>query len=173
VATSTAPRRDTMHPRDHPPQPALAGRALRAMLDLGAVPTAPGCARAWTRQILRERRLEDLSEAAEGIVSELVTNAGLASRPLVSPVIGLVLTFDRGELAILVRDFCPGVPQPRQAGADDESGRGLLLVEAMSDRSGWYPFEDGTPGKVVWAVIQATPAASSDLTARFMPSAPA
>jgi hypothetical protein len=104
---------------------------------------------------------------------ELVTNAGLASRPLVSPVIGLVLTFDRGELAILVRDFCPGVPQPRQAGADDESGRGLLPVESMSDRSGWYPFEDGTPGKVVWAAIQATPAASSDLTARFMPSAPA
>jgi len=172
MATSTAPRRDTMPPY-YPPQPALAGRALRAVLDLGAVPTAPGCARAWTRQILREWRLEDLSEAAEGIVSELTTNATLASRQLISPVIGLVLTFDWDELAIVVRDFCPGVPQPRQADADDESGRGLLLVEAMSDRSGWYPVEDGTPGKVVWAVIQATPAASSDLPARFMPPAPA
>jgi anti-sigma regulatory factor (Ser/Thr protein kinase) len=161
-----------MHPY-YPPQPAPAGRALRAVLDLGAVPTAPGCARAWTRQVLWEWRLEDLSEAAEGIVSELVTNAALASRQLFSPVIGLVLTFDRGELAIVVRDFCPGVPQPRQAGADDESGRGLLLVEAMSDRSGWYPSEDGTPGKVVWAVLEATPVASSDLTARFRPSAPA
>jgi anti-sigma regulatory factor (Ser/Thr protein kinase) len=173
VATSTAPRRDTMHPRDHPPQPALAGRALRAVLDLGAVPTASGCARAWTRQILWEWRLDDLSEAAEGIVSELVTNAVLASRQLVSPVIVLMLTFDRGELAILVRDFCPGIPQPRQADADDESGRGLMLVESMSDRSGWCAFEDGTPGKVVWAVIQATPIGSSDLTVRFMPSAPA
>jgi len=173
VATSTAPKRDTMHPRDHPPQPALAGRALRAVLDLGAVPTAPGCARAWTRQILWEWRLEDLSEAAEGIVSELVTNAVLASRQPVSPVIVLMLTFDRGELAILVRDFCPGVPQPRHADADDESGRGLMLVESMSDRSGWCAFEDGTPGKVVWAVIQATPIGSGDLTVRFMPSAPA
>jgi anti-sigma regulatory factor (Ser/Thr protein kinase) len=172
VATSTAPRRDTM-PSYYPPQPVPAGRALRAVLDLGAVPTAPGCARAWTRQILREWRLGDLSEAAEGIVSELTTNAALASRQLISPVIGLVLTFDRGELAIAVRDFCLGVPQPRQADADDESGRGLMLVESMSDRSGWYPFEDGTPGKVVWAVIQATPVASSDLTARFMPPAPA
>ena len=63
--------------------------------------------------------------------------------------------------------------QPRQADADDESGRGLLLVEAMSDRSGWYPSEDGTAGKVVWAVLQATPAAPGDLAARFMPSAPA
>ena len=153
MATSTAPRRGTMHPRDHPSQPALAGRALRAVLDLGAVPTAPGCARAWTRQILREWQLDDLSEAAEGIVSELVTNAVHASRQLVSPVIVLVLTFDRGELALLVRDFCPGIPQPQQVGADDESGRGLLLVKFMSDRSGWCPPEDGSPGKVVWAVI--------------------
>ena len=172
MAPSPAPRRDTMPPY-YPPQPAPAGRGLRAVLDLGAVPTAPGCARAWTRQILREWRLDALSEAAEGIVSELVTNAALASRQLVLPVIGLVVTFDRGELAILVRDFCPGVPQPRQVGADDESGRGLMLVEAMSDRSGWYPFEDGAPGKVVWAVIQATPAAPGDFAARFMPSAPA
>ncbi len=160
MATSTAPRRDIMHPY-YPPQPALARRALRAVLDLGAVPTAPGCARAWTRQILREWRLDDLSEAAEGIVSELTTNAVLASRQLASPVIVLILTFDRGELAIRVRDFCPGIPQPRHAGADDESGRGLMLVEFMSDRSGWCPPEDGTPGKVVWAVIVPLGAGSS------------
>jgi len=36
---------------------------------------------------------------------------------------------------------------------DDESGRGLLLVEAMSSRSGWYSAEDGAPGKVVWAAL--------------------
>jgi anti-sigma regulatory factor (Ser/Thr protein kinase) len=160
MATSTAPRRDTMPPY-YPPQPALAGRALRAVLDLGAVPTASGCARAWTRQILWEWRLDDLSEAAEGIVSELVTNALLASRQLASPVIVLILTFDRGELAILVRDFCPGIPQPRHADPDDESGRGLLLVEFMSDRSGWCPPEDGTSGKVVWAVIASLGAGSS------------
>jgi anti-sigma regulatory factor (Ser/Thr protein kinase) len=123
------------------------------VLDLGAVPTAPGCARAWTRQILWEWRLNDLSEAAEGIVSELITNSFLASRQLTTSAIVLILTFNRGELAILVRDFCPGTPQPLDAGACDESGRGLLLVESMSDRAGWCPPEDGTPGKVVWAVI--------------------
>src|ERR1035441_681446 len=89
MAISTALKNAPMHPRDHPPPPALAGRALRAVLDLGAVPTAPGCARAWTRQILWEWRLDDLSEAAEGIVSELTTNAVLASRQLVSPAIVL------------------------------------------------------------------------------------
>ena len=153
MATSTVPRRDTVYPGQHPPQPTPAGRPLRAVLDLGAVPTAPGCARAWTRQILWEWRLNDMSEAAEGIVSELITNSFLASRQLTTSAIVLILTFNRGELAILVRDFCPGTPQPRDAGACDESGRGLLLVESMSDRVGWYAPEDGTPGKVVWAVI--------------------
>jgi anti-sigma regulatory factor (Ser/Thr protein kinase) len=153
MATSTAPRRDTVHPRRHPPQPTPAGQPLRAVLDLGAVPTAPGCARAWTRQILWEWRLNDLSEAAEGIVSELITNSLLASCQLTTSAIVLILTFNRAELAILVRDFCPGTPQPRDAGTCDESGRGLLLVESMSDRVGWYAPEDGTPGKVVWAVI--------------------
>jgi len=153
MATSTVPRRDTVYPGQHPPQPTPAARPLRAVLDLGAVPTAPSCARAWTRQILWEWRLNDLSEAAEGIVSELITNSLLASRPLTRSAIVLILTFTRGELAILVRDFCPGTPQPRDAGACDESGRGLLLVESMSDRAGWCPPEDGAPGKVVWAVI--------------------
>lgn len=161
MAASTAPRRETMHPRPHPPWPVPAGRALRAALELGAVLTAPGCARAWTRQILREWRLEDLLEAAEGVVSELVTNAVLASRQLTSPVIVLVLAANRGELGIEVRDFCPGIPQPRPAGAEDEGGRGLLLVESLSDRTGWRPSGNGGPGKVVWAVIVPPGARSS------------
>ena len=152
MTTSTTARRPIVHHHPHPPHPPP-GRPPRAVLDLGAVPTAPGCARAWTRQILWEWRLNDLSEAAEGIVSELITNSFLAYRQLTTSAIVLILTFNRGELAILVRDFCPGTPQPLDAGACDESGRGLLLVESMSDRAGWCPPEDGTPGKVVWAVI--------------------
>jgi anti-sigma regulatory factor (Ser/Thr protein kinase) len=125
------------------------------VLDLGAVPTAPSCARAWTRQILWEWRLAGLSDTTEVIVSELTTNAVLASRREDRPCIRLVLTLDEGELAILVRDYCSGSPQPRGAGTADEDGRGLLLVQAMSSRTGWYPVGDGTPGKVVWAVASA------------------
>ena len=66
-------------------------------------------------------------------------------------IVKFLLTLDEGELAILVRDYCSGAPQPRDAGTDDEDGRGLL-VQAMSSRTGWYPVSDGTPGKVVWAV---------------------
>jgi anti-sigma regulatory factor (Ser/Thr protein kinase) len=128
-------------------------RARRAVLDLGALPTAPRSARAWTRQVLREWRLSVLSDAAELIVSELTTNAMLASRRLNRPFIQLALALEHCELAISVRDYCPGAPQPGNAGDDDENGRGLLLTEAVSSRSGWHPFEDGPAGKVVWAVL--------------------
>jgi hypothetical protein len=151
--TSTTARRRTVHHRSHPTHPPP-GQPLRAVLDLGAVPTAPGCARAWTQVILREWRLAALSDASELIVSELTTNGVLASRREGRPFIRLILTVDDGELAILVRDYCSGAPQSRDAGADDEDGRGLLLVQAMSGRSGWYPAGDGTPGKVVWAVAR-------------------
>lgn len=69
---------------------------VKAVLDLGAVPTAPGCARAWTRQILWEWRLAALSDTTEVIVSELTTNAVLASRRECHPCILLTLTLRRG-----------------------------------------------------------------------------
>jgi len=149
--TSTTTRRRTVERRPRPTHPPP-GQPLKAVLDLGAVPTAPGCARAWTRQILWEWRLAALSDTTEVIVSELTTNAMLASRRESRPCIRLILTLDEGELAVLVRDYCAGSPQPRDAGTYDEDGRGLLLVEALSSRTGWYPAGDGIPGKVVWAV---------------------
>jgi anti-sigma regulatory factor (Ser/Thr protein kinase) len=124
------------------------------VLDLSAQPTAPGSARAWTRRIVREWQLAALSDSAELIVSELTTNAVFASRREGSPFIQLILALDQGELSILVRDHCAGIPQPGNAGTDDENGRGLSLVQAMSGRFGWHPPEDGTPGKVVWATVR-------------------
>jgi anti-sigma regulatory factor (Ser/Thr protein kinase) len=153
-ASTTARRPATQH-RRRPPQPPP-GLPPRVTLDLGAVPTAPGCARAWTRVILREWRLAGLSEASDLVVSELAANALLASIREGVAFFRLILTLDRGELAILVRDFCRSVPEPRTAGEEDENGRGLLLVGAMSSRSGWYPPGDGSPGKVVWAIVPGT-----------------
>ncbi len=151
MPTSTTARRPAVQHRPRPPQPPP-GQPPHVALDLGAVPTAPGCARAWTRMILREWQLAGLSDA-EVVVSELATNALLASRREGVAFFRLILTHSEGELAILVRDFCVTLPQARDAGDDDENGRGLLLVQAMSVRSGWYPPDDGTPGKVVYAVL--------------------
>lgn len=154
MAITTATRRGTVQPRPDQPQPALASWPLCAVLDLGAVATAPGCGRAWTRAILWEWRLTRLADSAELIASEMLTNALLASRRLERPAIGLTLLSDQEQLVILVRDFDPGAPAPRHASADEESGRGLMLVEAISDRFGWYRPADGTPGKAVWAVLR-------------------
>jgi anti-sigma regulatory factor (Ser/Thr protein kinase) len=152
MATSTATSRPTARHRSHSPRPS-SGRPWRAVLDLDALPTAPGCARAWTRQMLSEWRLAGLSDTAEVIVSELATNAMRASRRIGQQFIRLSLALDPGELTIMVSDDCPGCPQPKNVGDDEENGRGLFLVEAMSSRSGWHPSGDGTPGKVVWAVL--------------------
>jgi len=168
MPASTTVRRPVVQHSPRPPQPPPV-RPLRAVLDLGAVPTAPGCARAWTRVILHEWRLAGLSDAAELIVSELATNALLASRREGAASFRLVLTRGQGELAILVRDFCHGVPRAGDAGEEDENGRGLLLVQALSGRSGWYPADDGSPGKAVWAVLEAAPVASGASASGFIP----
>jgi hypothetical protein len=121
MVTCTATRRHAARHRPHPPQPRQ-GRPPDAVPGLRALLTAPGLARAWTRQVLQEWRLAGLSDAAELIMSELAANATLASRKLGRPFIRLALTLDWGELAILARDCCPCAPQPGNAGDEDENG---------------------------------------------------
>jgi anti-sigma regulatory factor (Ser/Thr protein kinase) len=159
MATITAMtmQAQTVQPGRDQPQPFLPDGPLRAALDLEAVPAAPGCARAWTRQILWKWRLTCLADNAELVVSELATNSVIASRWRAQAGIWLTLICDRQQLVVLVRDCDPGTPTRRHAGADDENGRGLLLVESLSDRFGWYLAADGAPGKVVWAVLSVPP----------------
>jgi anti-sigma regulatory factor (Ser/Thr protein kinase) len=128
-------------------------RASCARLDLGAVSTAPGCARAWIRATVREWGASHLAGDAEIVASELVTNSVTASLGLDRASVRLALTLNQGELTILVGDDHPGAPVAADPGAEDEGGRGLLIIENVSDRFGWYPRTDGKPGKVVWAVI--------------------
>ena len=101
--------------------------------------SSPRHARAWTRQILREWQLAGLADDAEAIIAELAANAVHASAGLKQPAIRLALAFDHGELLILVSDGNPALPQAQHPAADAESGRGLLMVEALSNRYGWYP----------------------------------
>ncbi len=154
MTSMTATRTQTVPPHPDRPQPGPATWPLHAALELGALPTTPGCGRDWTRQILREWQLAPLAGSAELIASELLTNAVLASRGLDRPAIRLSLLSDRTRLVILVQDCHPAAPAPRHAGEDDESGRGLMLVQAISDQSGCYRPADSTPGKVVWALLE-------------------
>jgi anti-sigma regulatory factor (Ser/Thr protein kinase) len=166
TATVTGPPRTCQGPPGRAP-----ARPPRAVLDLGAVLTAPGCARAWTREILWEWGAAELADAAELVASELVTNSLNACAGLGQAAIRLVLALDKGELAILVRDDHPGVPLAVQPGADDEGGRGLLIVEHLSDRCGWYPLNDPEPAKVTWAVLTGAGQAAGRLPAAPHPGA--
>jgi hypothetical protein len=57
---------------------------LRSYREFGAMPSAVPCARAHARQVAREwgSELAELADSAELIVSELVTNAVIASRAM-------------------------------------------------------------------------------------------
>jgi anti-sigma regulatory factor (Ser/Thr protein kinase) len=84
-------------------------------------------------------------------VSELVTNAVAASADPLCPV-RVWLTSDGKCVAILVSDSNPQPPIRVDAGLETEGGRGLLLVDVVSAKWGWYPVPGGQ-GKVVWALI--------------------
>jgi hypothetical protein len=58
---------------------------LRSFLELGALPGAVPCARLHTRQLLWEWGLIALSETAELLVSEIVTNADAPRGALLYP----------------------------------------------------------------------------------------
>jgi len=126
-----------------------------SFLELGALPTAVGCARWHAKLVLREWGLTKFSELVELLVSELATNAVKASQ---SPdwifPIRLWLRSDGTQVMILVWDINPQPPKRVEAGEEAEGGRGLLLVETISEKSDWYPHEE-LGGKVVWCLIGA------------------
>jgi len=136
-----------------------AGPALPATtsLTLDAAVTAPGCARAAVRDALAQWGLRHLTDPAEAITSELVANAVAASGEVApggaaSAHIALSITVQPGELHIRVWD-CDPIPPPRdyESGTWDETGRGLMIVTALSRRWDWCPAADG--GKWVWAAL--------------------
>ena len=119
------------------------------------------CARRYTRVILDEWGLAALANAAELIVSELLTNSVQATtdedgQPRYGetglPVVHLWLASDHARVLVEVWDSVPRPPAARQARPDEEGGRGLALVEALSDRWDWT-MVPGWSGKVVWAEI--------------------
>ncbi|MCQ8193422.1 ATP-binding protein, partial [Streptomyces rugosispiralis] len=57
----------------------------------------------------------------------------------------------RDRVRLAVTDKCPQPPTAQAPCCDDESGRGLVLVEAMSDRWGT---QYRTWGKTVWAELR-------------------
>jgi anti-sigma regulatory factor (Ser/Thr protein kinase) len=128
---------------------------LHSHLDLAALTGAVPHARHHARRVLAGWNLGALGEPAELVVSELVTNAIRACQAAgAHRQVQLRLASDGARVLIEVQDGCPQPPVPAGATADDESRRGLCLVEAMSAAWDWYP-HPASGGKVVWALMPA------------------
>lgn len=122
----------------------------RFRFELAAHPGSPAQARRLTRDRLSGWSVcADTCDTAVLVISELVTNAIVhtASRRVVCE-----LHDHDGILHIAVHDegCAPGVPHPSPRRAEEEHGRGLLLVEAMCHA--WGAQEHG-PGLLVWAEL--------------------
>jgi anti-sigma regulatory factor (Ser/Thr protein kinase) len=128
---------------------------LHSHLELAALPGAVPGARHHTRRVLAGWHLGALGEAAELVVSELATNAIRACQAAgAHRQVRLRLASDRARVLIEVQDDIPLPPVPAGATVDDESRRGLCLVEAVSAAWDWYP-DHASGGKVVWALVSA------------------
>lgn len=121
-------------------------------LELGAYPGAVTSARLHARAVLVEWHLACLVDAAESVVAELVTNAVEAHRrERLDDAVTLTLLADSSSALVVVRDSSDGRPVRNEPDLDAESGRGLLLVEAIADWWDWKPLP--LDGKIVRSLI--------------------
>ena len=100
-------------------------------------------------------------EALSGEVAELIDAAELMTSELTSNCVrhagtGFDVSVRAGEeIRVEVRDGGGGRPRPLSPGPEESSGRGLMIVEAMSDSWGVEPGEEG---KTVWFTLARPPA---------------
>jgi anti-sigma regulatory factor (Ser/Thr protein kinase) len=130
------------------------GDSRYASAELNPQPAAAGQARRLTRQTLAHWGMADLTDDAETIATEIVTNAvppGTAGLSIVYAIHAAP-----PGLRIYTWDIGPGHPVPANPGPDAVSGRGLTIINALTERWGWWPTPSG--GKVVYATLAATPA---------------
>jgi anti-sigma regulatory factor (Ser/Thr protein kinase) len=118
-------------------------------MDCRPDPLAPRQARAFVASFIKARGLGDLVDRAELLTSEVVTNALVHAH---SPV-RLVVEAHISSVVVEVKDTArTQVVVEGEEVAEAGRGRGMMLVDAMSDRWGWWKEEDG---RVVWFALLA------------------
>ncbi len=114
---------------------------------LSAVPSAPAQARRLVDGACQAWGLATVSDIAQLVVTELVTNAVRHA----GTEIDLRVARHQRRLQVSVRDRSSLPPRRGSAASlEAEGGRGLLVVEALSTAWGSVPTSDG---KVVWASL--------------------
>ncbi|WP_369261394.1 ATP-binding protein [Streptomyces sp. R35] len=124
---------------------------------------APRIARVTLRAVLAGHGLTQLTDTAELLTSELVTNA---YRHSTGPATLRLRALGGVRLRLSVWDANPHIPPPfdKRPGplhpvpAEADGGRGLFLVCHYADAWGGYPLGDdlfGRGGKLLWCEVEA------------------
>lgn len=120
-------------------------RPTRAAWSVWRLPDAVMHARRFADRTLRSWKVSEEADAVLLVVSELVTNALVHT----AGEVRLDLTLTGQHLRVAVSDASPRTPvKPATMDWMATGGRGLILVEAMSDAWGSVPLSGG---KQVWA----------------------
>jgi CheY-like chemotaxis protein len=122
---------------------ALCALVLSVDADFPPDTRSVGSARAFAQQTLDRWCESDLGEVVTLLLSELVTNAVVHAAS--APNVAIHLLPDRVHLEVADADGTE--LHPVDASPDAESGRGLVLVEALAHRWGQVRLPEG---KVVW-----------------------
>ncbi|MFC3688751.1 ATP-binding protein [Aquipuribacter hungaricus] len=109
--------------------------------------SAPRAARRWLRQQLVVDPASSVGDLAELLLTEVVTNVVVHARTA-----STVRLVEEGDvLCVEVEDGSSSPPRrPRPSGDEDESGRGVELLDALAQRWGW---RRRPAGKVVWFCV--------------------
>jgi anti-sigma regulatory factor (Ser/Thr protein kinase) len=120
-----------------------------------AAPPSPDLASQLRHAVADRLAAEHLDEwdlnSVQLVLSELVANASRAARTSV-----VVRVSKRGSKVLVeVEDDGPGWPSVRDAAPEDAAGRGLTIVDDLSEEVGVVPLDqDGERvGKRVWACV--------------------
>ncbi|WP_063786564.1 ATP-binding protein [Streptomyces sp. IGB124] len=114
-------------------------------------PRAPGIARTTLRAVLGAHGLDELTDRAELLASELATNSVRHTKGPAS----VRLRWMCPVLRVSVSDSSPVFPVevPAAIAWDAEGGRGLAILELVADQWGGCCLDEklfGTGGKTIW-----------------------
>ncbi|MEU8377878.1 ATP-binding protein [Streptosporangium sp. NPDC048865] len=133
-----------------------AGQLQMAVRSLRHDPCAARTAREFITRSLRAWELDPLIDDTRVVVSELVTNAlrhgtrdALHARPF--PDVKVILCHTERSVLCAVTDPSDQGPCLREPDYEAENGRGLQMVDGVSETWGWAPLE--SRGKAVWAAF--------------------
>jgi hypothetical protein len=145
----------------------MAPSLLRSKLDLACEPSAVRYARSHARDVLARWGLfGEVADDAMTVVSELATNAVRHAggpvepfspehgRPRVSLCYLSMLAFPDHMYVAFYDEATHLPPVLRHATPDAESGRGIVIIDALTGGDWGWSRPNSGPGKIVWARLK-------------------